>query len=389
MMNIKNLYFQYYDKVFANNHELKDFFLENKILMFSRLKLVSIGLVLLYGYYLYFDFVLFNGIRDIKFTYTLAGIHLFGFLLSLCFLCFYPKYRNNQHFIHSKWSTFIINLYITFYVLMGVLASLNSQRLTGNIDAYIIILISVAVLFPIRPQHFLTIVFANHVAFLLFLSSFNQDTLTLASKQINTTATVLISCLISFTLFVFKKEDYINKLKLNETITELKRIQNELKIQASLDPLTGVYNRRFGIKVLQDTLTRSNHEQIEFSLCFIDINNLKVVNDKFGHPEGDYLIQTISNIIQNELYEEDLLFRYGGDEFIVLFFSKTPFDVEKSWEKIASLLEQLNHTTNKKYQFSASHGLFHFKSGMDITLDDILEYADKEMYKEKFLLRVK
>ncbi|MCC3357357.1 GGDEF domain-containing protein [Bacillus sp. REN16] len=388
-MKIKNLYLQYYDKVFANDLDLKDFFIGNKILVFSRLKLVSIGLVLIYGYYLYCDFILFNGITDPTFTYTLAGIHLFGFLLSICFLCIYPKFRDNQRFIYSKWSTFIINSYITLYVLMGAAASLNSQRLTGNIDAYIIILISVAVLFPIRPNHFLTIVFSNHIVFLMLLTSFSQNAFSLVSKQINTTATVLISCLISFTLFVYKKEDHINKLKLNESITELKRIQNELKIKASLDPLTGVYNRRYGIEVLQDALLRANLEQIEFTLCFIDINNLKVVNDKFGHPEGDYLIQTICNVIRNVVNEEDVLFRYGGDEFIVIFFSKTPLHVEKTWERILTLLEQLSHTTDKQYPFSASHGLFYFKSGMEMSFDDILENADKEMYKEKYLFNVK
>ncbi|MEH7384845.1 diguanylate cyclase [Bacillus sp. JJ1521] len=171
-------------------------------------------------------------------------------------------------------------------------------------------------------------------------------------------------------------------------ITELKRIENELTKQASIDPLTGVHNRRFGMEFLQDTLNRVNNENIEFTLCFIDINNLKIVNDKFGHPVGDSLIQIVCNVIKSEITDLDVLFRLGGDEFIVIFFLKTPSDVEKTWNNIISSLNQLNRTNKNPYHISASHGLFHVKPGMDTSIDCILDMADKEMYKEKTLQKV-
>ena len=119
----------------------------------------------------------------------------------------------------------------------------------------------------------------------------------------------------------------------------------------------------------------------------IEINNLKLVNDKYGHAEGDSFIQAICRVIEAEIDEDDVLFRYGGDEFIILFPTKKATDVESILTNITNGFTRKNEAITKSYQLSASHGLFHYQHGMDVTLEDILEYADHEMYQEKILAK--
>lgn len=168
-------------------------------------------------------------------------------------------------------------------------------------------------------------------------------------------------------------------------ITDLKETEEELYHHASLDPLTGVLNRRRGMEIL------SQHHMdgaSEFIVCYIDINNLKMVNDKYGHSIGDDLIITCCETIKRHIREKDVLFRLGGDEFIILFFERQ-MDVAKAiWSSIQCEFQDMVRTGQKPYPISASHGLYHYKSGTELCPEEILELADKEMYKEKFKHRI-
>lgn len=142
-------------------------------------------------------------------------------------------------------------------------------------------------------------------------------------------------------------------------------------------------NRKSGIEILQNALIKAQNEYLEFIVCFVDINNLKLVNDTYGHPEGDYLVTSVSQIIKQELEESDVFFRFGGDEFIIVFFHKQLGEVQDIWREINCAFYQINESSNKPYTISVSHGLYQYKSGMDVSLEEIIDLADKEMYKEK------
>ena len=470
---------------------LDDFHQANIDLIFFRLRLTSIGIILFYSFYLYANFVLYKDVEDLVFRQTLLTIHTAGFLLSILFLFIHRIYRKKKSFFQSKWPSFIVYSYMFCYILMGVAASINSQRLTGNIDAYVIIVISVAVLFPLRPVYFFPILFVNHIVFLSFLSIVSEEPFSIVSKQINTTATVLIALLVSLTFYSYRRNNFANQVKLKESeknlqklfainpfplllihqqsgniiilnnnaveyfgmsvkdiskltirhllqieddcwnkltetieqagqiknyilehpltsetsrwilinvemvefsnencllfgitdITELKKIEKELTLHASIDPLTGVMNRRGGIDILQNLLLT----KVEFVICFVDINNLKVVNDNYGHAEGDVLIQSVCHAIKAAIRDADVLFRYGGDEFVILFFSKKPSDVEETWGEIEKKFESVQEENPHHYPTSSSYGLYRDKPGFDISLQDILEFAVQEMYRRKVL----
>lgn len=122
---------------------------------------------------------------------------------------------------------------------------------------------------------------------------------------------------------------------------------------------------------------------IEFVLCFLDINNLKKVNDTYGHTEGDRYIITLCEMVQSKIQEEDIFFRLGGDEFIIIFRDKNKIQAENIWNEIKEQLIAKNEQEKNPYQIMASHGLVYYSSDLEIDLEEIIEKADKLMYKEK------
>ncbi len=165
-------------------------------------------------------------------------------------------------------------------------------------------------------------------------------------------------------------------------ITAMKEKEQELMQHATMDILTGVRNRRSGLELLQKELTGDSTSQ-GFILCYIDINNLKIVNDCFGHHAGDDLIRTCCNTINRQICQNDILFRLGGDEFIVIFYNKQPSEVQQIWETINMDFQAITGTQQKPYPISVSHGLYQYTPGTHITLEELLELADQEMYRNK------
>lgn len=166
-------------------------------------------------------------------------------------------------------------------------------------------------------------------------------------------------------------------------ITEIRKAEEELAHYASTDSLTGILNRRMGFIKLEELLTEAKTGFLEFVLCFLDINNLKYVNDTYGHSEGDHYILALCKIISDKLGEEDIFFRLGGDEFIIVFRDKSKSQVEEIWDEMIKLFDQSNQQHNLPYNIMASHGLFYCCSGMDLDIEQIIEQADMQMYKEK------
>ncbi len=155
------------------------------------------------------------------------------------------------------------------------------------------------------------------------------------------------------------------------------------------DQLTETYNRRSGLAKLGKILRTGGRRHLRISLCFVDINGLKDVNDQLGHKYGDELIISAVNGIKQEIREEDFIIRMGGDEFLIVLKGIGQEQAEMVWERIAQRYLTINEREDRPYSISVSHGISEYDSenpeGPD--MDFLITEADNKMYAEKKYLK--
>ena len=166
-------------------------------------------------------------------------------------------------------------------------------------------------------------------------------------------------------------------------ICDLKATTAELYHFATYDELTGVYNRRVGIEFLNQELKKMRRDNTFLSICYIDINNLKIVNDNFGHEAGDSLIKFIVQDIKSAMRESDILSRLGGDEFLLIFPGCRLKEVKSIWKRVEESLKERNSKVDIGYDISASYGFAETDSENALSSDEIIQIADKRMYDDK------
>jgi diguanylate cyclase (GGDEF)-like protein len=130
----------------------------------------------------------------------------------------------------------------------------------------------------------------------------------------------------------------------------------ESKKGAFSDPLTQVYTKIYFEEVLWREVERANRYQHEFALLFIDIDQLKIFNDRGGRELGDQCLQTLATAAVSSVRSGDLVARYGEDEFVVFLAHCRPLDAIQCAHRIIEQLEK----TPEHYRFTASIGLMHY-----------------------------
>ena len=155
----------------------------------------------------------------------------------------------------------------------------------------------------------------------------------------------------------------------------LKSLQNIV----NYDMMTQTYNRRYGMAVLNKWLSEGK----SFILCFVDIDNLKYVNDRFGHAEGDRYILSIVEILR-EFSSDATVCRVGGDEFMLLAQN---WSVDAAGERLELLQNRLwrsnDNAADVHYHRSMSYGLIEAGAGSTSSASDLLRTADERMYEYK------
>ncbi len=163
-----------------------------------------------------------------------------------------------------------------------------------------------------------------------------------------------------------------------------KKTYLKIKYHADHDGLTKAYNRRAGIRMLEEYFEKTGRRKIEkISICFIDVNGLKQVNDILGHEDGDELILTVAEITKKIIREDDFLIRLGGDEFLLVFHGINLEKAEFIWSRVLEEFEKININEKRKYIISVSHGIVDNEVFGEGIIDKIIKKADKKMYEEK------
>lgn len=166
-------------------------------------------------------------------------------------------------------------------------------------------------------------------------------------------------------------------------VTERKRLEEELARMARRDPLTGVLNRYALQELLEREASRSERYTHSVAFLMIDVNRFKEVNDRFGHAMGDKVLQGVTEVIQHNIRDADILVRYGGDEFLVIL-PETDGEAEVVKERILAEIAERNRTNPLlDFPVTLAIGAAHWSSGSGQTMEQVLDGVDKRMYEDK------
>lgn len=178
---------------------------------------------------------------------------------------------------------------------------------------------------------------------------------------------------------------FLNNMKQAVSVIgdDILKEQEEFKELATSDELTGLLTRKEGIAYLKKQLELAGLNGMQMVIGFIDVNNLKYVNDHYGHGEGDKLIKSVVELIIKVAREDDFMFRYGGDEFILCVHNADLVKAGYMKKRIDIAFEELNNSSNKPYKISASFGFSEYNYQDQKSVEELIKIADKNMYIEK------
>jgi diguanylate cyclase (GGDEF)-like protein len=165
----------------------------------------------------------------------------------------------------------------------------------------------------------------------------------------------------------------VNKLK-----------EQNLQVLATTDEITGLYNQRKLSEDLESTIAKHEEEDETFSIMFIDVDHFKSVNDNYGHVVGSKLLQEIGDVLSLILRASDHIYRYGGDEFVVIM---PTVDIETVHEIGARVLSKIKNKVfrindNETYKLSVSIGIAEYPTDAKSAVE-IIRFADEMMYMSK------
>ena len=147
--------------------------------------------------------------------------------------------------------------------------------------------------------------------------------------------------------------------------------------------LTQIMDRRNGKDRLAELIELARQEQKMLTVVFYDINGLHLINDTYGHHEGDNLLLYVSKIIEEGLTEPDLLFRLSEDEFILALYDETEDGAAERMEKALELLEKKREQFGIYYDASFCYGVTAVYPSDKFSVNEIITRADERMYIQK------
>jgi diguanylate cyclase (GGDEF)-like protein len=189
---------------------------------------------------------------------------------------------------------------------------------------------------------------------------------------------VMLSILAAISMHFLAFEDMT--IELQRTNKRLEKAQADLRQMVITDALTGCHNRRFFDAIITRELNRHRRYDIPLSVLFVDVDRFKAINDTYGHETGDRVLASVAAFLRRHVREADYLFRWGGDEFLILLSCTEDQGLRKGAELGAAFTSSAEHA-----QLPTGVGLSVgcAEVAVDSDIMDVIRRADERMYEAK------
>jgi len=303
-------------------------------------------------------------VYEYYFAYSLAAV-----VISIhCVL-----YITSFVLVHYDHRTFSRHLMAVNFLISTVLHTFYLFPKAAGFQIYFIVGMPLIYMLFTSEQKVARVVYSTiSVLFLLLTEYGNFDLYTdhlLQSEHLefmyvlNITSSILV---LSIAIYIF-----VNILEKTEEISRL---------QAITDPLTQLFNRRYFLEHSNQLLILSKGSGSRLSLAFLDLDNFKCINDQHGHDVGDRVLQKVSKVLKEKVRNTDVVARFGGEEFIILFTNTDQKDVLTECEMIRKAIEETEMPEDVN-TITTSIGVSGV--GDDDSISQVIKRADKALYEAK------
>jgi diguanylate cyclase (GGDEF)-like protein len=189
----------------------------------------------------------------------------------------------------------------------------------------------------------------------------------------------LISLILLFNIYFIGQKIALNSTR-RALINEL--VLNErLESLSLIDPLTQLLNRRAMNEIIPREIARANRLGSHITFVAMDIDEFRALNAKLGSIEGNFVLMEFSKLLTHVFRGGDIVFRQGGDEFLVVMPDTYEEQAEAPMQRLLHSVEQWNQSSSKPYQLAFNWGIASYVTGTDLA--DVLRTVDRKMYQKK------
>ncbi|WP_108973738.1 GGDEF domain-containing protein [Leptospira ryugenii] len=310
--------------------------------------------------------------------------------LLICFSAYFlakKRFRFFERHIFSFTGFFITSLILIYIPMMVYDKPNHSYYLFGSA----IVIASSAIILWLEPIRifflsilYLCIFIPLHLNFSQILGFdryvFYQDVLIVCFLLgVGFTANLLIN--------YWRFEEYRSKIRLRITVGKLLKINQKIHDLSRIDSMTELYNRRHLLEQFDLYKKRAKRESFSIGLVILDLDRLKVINDQYGHKQGDLAIQAFGKTLKTRVRSTDIAARIGGDEFCILVSPADKAGLETLTESIREKIEVLRipifNQAGDSIQITVSIGATLFSSEEDPSFDELYHRIDTALYESK------
>ena len=184
------------------------------------------------------------------------------------------------------------------------------------------------------------------------------------------------------TMLLLEQQQKISE-HLQENLEQMSKHNLILNEISKTDQLTGLYNRWGFLDYVKSIIENPLNHNREVLVLYADMDNLKMINDRYGHDEGDFALREIGKILKEAFRNTDIISRFGGDEFVAFALLGIPNYEKIMKHRIEEITERHNQVAQKPYRIEMSIGICEVTCSRDLKIEKVLEQADKKLYIEK------
>lgn len=196
-------------------------------------------------------------------------------------------------------------------------------------------------------------------------------------------------CLVPFLFIVTRTREVQTKelMKTNQAlqdeINQRRLAEERLQTLSFTDELTGLFNRRGFLAVSEQQIKIARRRGKRLLLLYIDVDDMKRINDTFGHQQGDAALVAATTILRDTFRESDIIARVGGDEFVVLAIDPNELPAEVLAHRLQQKCVERNDGALDDFELSLSAGSTYYDPQNPCSIEELMERADRIMYREK------